>query len=40
MLCRIGSTKDLGYPLDSKWYLRDFYIHITIIVLFMVISCL
>ena len=21
MLCRIWSTKDLGYPLDSRWYL-------------------
>ena len=25
-LCRIGSMKDLGYPLDSRWYLRDFFV--------------
>ena len=30
MLCRIGSRNDYGYPLDSMWYLRDFFVALNV----------
>ena len=30
MLCRMGSMKDLGYPLGSRWYLRDFFVALNV----------